>query len=77
MQYQSTNRPYFYDNARLGNDNSCSRKGRKASLEAIVPVKKIEKRRFTITKTQSSFHRGLARIELVERRENGGGMLFF
>ena len=76
MQIPIDQSTYFYDTPGLGNDNSVLEKVEKPVLKAIVPVKKIEKRRFTITKTQSLFIGGLARIELVEGEKTAVGCYF-
>jgi hypothetical protein len=76
MQIPIDQSTYFYDTPGLGNDNSILEKVEKPVLKAIVPVKKVEKRQFTIAKTQSLFIGGLARIELVEGEKTVVGCYF-
>ena len=76
MQIPIDQSTYFYDTPGLGNDTSILEKVEKQVLKAIVPVKKIEKRSFTLAKGQSLFVGGLARLELVEGEKTAVGCYF-
>ena len=76
MQIPIDQSTYFYDTPGLGNDNSLLEKVEKQVLKAIIPVKKVEKRAFTLTKGQTLFIGGLARVELVEGEKTAVGCYF-
>lgn len=76
MQIPIDQSTYFYDTPGLGNDNSILEKVEKQVLKSIVPIKRVEKRLHTLSKDQSLFIGGLARIELVEGEKTAVGCYF-
>ncbi|MDY0345145.1 MAG: GTPase [Bacilli bacterium] len=76
MQIPIDQSTFFYDTPGLGSDNSILEKVEKSVLKDIVPVKKINIRRFTLSKGHSLFVGGLARIELVEGEKTVVGCYF-
>jgi hypothetical protein len=76
MQIPIDQSTYFYDTPGLGNDNCILEKVEKQVLKSIVPIKRIEKRLYTLSKDQSLFIGGLARIELVEGEKTAVGCYF-
>ncbi|MFA5480876.1 MAG: GTPase [Bacilli bacterium] len=57
---------YFYDTPGLGNENSILEKVEKQVLKAIVPMIRLKKRAFTLSKNNALFLGGLASVELIE-----------
>ena len=76
MQIPIDQSTYFYDTPGLGNDNSILEKVEKQVLKSVVPIKRVEKRLYTLNKDQSLFIGGLARIELVEGEKTAVGCYF-
>jgi len=66
----------LYDTPGLGNDNSMLEKVEKQVLKAIVPVKRVENRSLILSKGNSLFIGGLARVELVEGEKTAVGCYF-
>ncbi|MFA7378248.1 MAG: GTPase [Bacilli bacterium] len=76
MQIPIDQSTYFYDTPGLGNDNSILEKVEKQVLKSVVPIKRVEKRLYTLNKDQSLFIGGLARIELVEGEKQRWDAIF-
>ena len=76
MQIPIDQSTYFYDTPGLGNDNSILEKVEKQVLKSVVPIKRVEKRLYTLNKEQSLFIGGLVRIELVEGEKTAVGCYF-